>query len=136
MVKVSQSLAGRLALLELTPFLWQEVPLKHHKHLWLCGGYPDGGVLDSTQFPLWQDGYLSLLARRDLPNWGLAAKPQTAERFLKMVAAVHGQAWNAASSASNGAGREDLTTYLDYLVGVFLVRKGCFPIRRISKNVW
>src|SRR5208283_5682745 len=61
MVKVSESLAGRLALQELTPFLWREVSSRERRNLWLCGGYPDGGVLDSSRFPTWEDGYLTLL---------------------------------------------------------------------------
>jgi hypothetical protein len=50
MITVSQSLAGRLALLELTPFLWTEIPSAQQQNLWLCGGYPDGGVADPGDF--------------------------------------------------------------------------------------
>jgi hypothetical protein len=124
MSTVSESLAGRLALLELTPFLWEELPAERRKRLWLSGGYPDGGILEPSRFPNWQDAYLALLSQRDLPNWGLTAKPQTTARFLKMTAALHGHAWNAAQvGASMGLDAKTVANYLDYLVGAFLVRR-------------
>lgn len=47
--QVSESLAGRLALCELTPFLVSELPRRSERELWLKGGYPDGGVLGGTR---------------------------------------------------------------------------------------
>src|SRR3989304_2308850 len=67
MAQVSESLAGRLSLVELTPFLLTELKAKGSRgRRWLCGGYPDGGVLEATRFPRWQRDYLSLLSQRDL----------------------------------------------------------------------
>lgn len=43
MQQVSQSLAGRLSLVELTPLLLQELPRHRLDDLWLCGGYPEAG---------------------------------------------------------------------------------------------
>jgi len=124
MVKVSESLAGRLALLELTPFLLKEIPADHQQRLWLCGGFPDGGVLGQNRFPRWQDDYLTLLAERDLPNWGLTARPQTTTRFLKMLAALHGQPWNASQLGSSlSLDGKTVSSYLDYLTGAFLIRR-------------
>jgi predicted AAA+ superfamily ATPase len=41
MIRVSESLAGRLSLVELTPFLASELEGRARDSLWLCGGYPD-----------------------------------------------------------------------------------------------
>lgn len=125
MVQVSESLAGRLSLVELTPFLWTELESPTSRdRLWLCGGYPDGGVLKAGSFPGWQRDYLALLSQRDLPAWGLAAKPQTTDRLLKMLAAVHGQAWNASRvGQSMGLSYPTVNGYLDYLAGAFLIRR-------------
>lgn len=125
MVRVSESLAGRLAIVELTPFLWPELDTQAaRERLWFCGGYPDGGVLERRNYPRWQKDYLSLLAQRDLPNWGLTARPQVTERFLRMLAAVHGQTWNASQiGQSLGLSYPTVNTYLDYLVGAFLIRR-------------
>jgi predicted AAA+ superfamily ATPase len=125
MVQVSESLAGRLSLVELTPLLLSELETDAWRaRRWLCGGYPDGGVLEPKRFPRWQLDYLSLLVQRDLPAWGLPAKPQTMERFLKMLAALHGQFWNASQlGESLGLSYHTANNYLDYLVGAFLVRR-------------
>lgn len=125
MVQVSESLAGRLAIVELTPFTWNELQARAHRNrLWCCGAYPDGGVLTPRQFPQWQRNYLALLAQRDLPNWGLSAAPLLTERFLHMLAAVHGQTWNASRiGQSLGLSYHTVNGYLDYLVGAFLIRR-------------
>lgn len=124
MVRVSQSLAGRLALVELTPFLHGEVSGAPLERLWGRGGYPEGGVLDPGRFPQWQHDYLALLAQRDLPAWGLPAKPQVTQRLLRMVAAVHGQLWNASQiGQSLGLSYHTVNGYMDYLVGAFLIRR-------------
>jgi len=125
MVQVSESLAGRLSIVELTPFLWTELKAKpSRERRWLCGGYPDGGVLEPKPYPRWQLDYLALLAQRDLPTWGLPAKPQTTDRLLRMLAAVHGQTWNASQvGQSLGLSYQTVNSYVDYLAGAFLIRR-------------
>ncbi|MBW1699681.1 MAG: ATP-binding protein [Deltaproteobacteria bacterium] len=125
MTHVSESLAGRLSLVEITPFLFSELKTgaSHRRH-WLCGGYPEGGVLEHKRYPRWQIDYLSLLAQRDLPLWGLPAKPQVTDRLLRMLAALHGQVWNAAQvGQSLGISYHTVNNYLDYLIGAFLLRQ-------------
>jgi len=125
MVQVSESLAGRLSLVELTPLLWQELDTDAQRdRLWLYGGFPDGGVLSPKHYPRWQKDYLALLTQRDLPAWGLAAKPQVTDRLMAMLAALHGQAWNATSvGQSMGLSYHTVNSYLDYLAGAFLIRR-------------
>lgn len=125
MIQVSESLAGRLSRVELRPLLWNELATRASRNrLWLCGGYPDGGVLKPAGYPRWQLDYLSLLSERDLPNWGLPAKPQVTQRLLRMVAALHGQRWNASEvGQSLGLSYQTVNTYLEYLEGAFLIRR-------------
>lgn len=125
MIRVSESLAGRLSIIELTPFLWTELKSESSRERrWLCGGYPDGGVLKLKRYPRWQLDYLALLAQRDLPLWGLPAKPQTTDRLLRMLAAVHGQMWNASQlGQSLGLSYQTVNSYVDYLAGAFLIRR-------------
>jgi len=123
MTRVSESLAGRLSVVELTPFILGELKGKALDEVWLKGGYPDGGVLGSG-FPQWQRDYLDLLTMRDLPAWGLEAKPQVTSRLIRMVAAVHGQRWNASAiGQSLGLSYHTVNSYMDYLAGAFLVRR-------------
>ncbi len=122
--QVAESLAGRLALVELTPLLSAELPDVSLEDLWLRGGYPEGGGVNTSRFPRWQDDYLALLAQRDLPSWGLPAKPQVTTRLFRMVAAVHGQLWNASRvGQSLGLSHPTVNSYLDYLEGAFLIRR-------------
>jgi len=125
MVRVSESLAGRLSLVELTPFLLEELETApSRKRRWLYGGYPDGGVLGPRAYPQWGIDYLALLAQRDLPAWGLPAKPHTTDRLLRMLAALHGQTWNASQvGKSLGVSYHTVNSYVDYLVGAFLIRR-------------
>jgi predicted AAA+ superfamily ATPase len=125
MGQVSESLAGRLSVIELTPFLWTELKaMLPRERRWMYGGYPDGGVLKPRRYPRWQLDYLSLLAQRDLPLWGLPAKPQTTDRLLRMLAAIHGQTWNATQvGQSLGLSYQTVNSYVDYLVGAFLIRR-------------
>jgi len=133
MTHVSQSLAGRLSLIELTPLLAVELRGQSRNHNWLYGGFPDGGVLQggvlaggtrTPNFPQWQLDYTQLLTQRDLPQWGMPAKPQVTVRLLQMLAAVHGQTWNASQiGQSLGLDAKTVTGYVDFLVGVFLFRR-------------
>lgn len=124
MREVSESLAGRMALIELTPFLFNEVSGPSLTRLWRRGGFPDGGVLGARAFPRWQRDYLTLLAQRDLPAWGLPAKPQVTLRLMRMLAALHGQVWNASQvGQSLGLSYHTVNSYLDFLAGAFLIRR-------------
>ena len=124
MTQVSESLAGRLALVELTPLLWPELPSGvEQARRWLCGGFADGGVLAAGAYPQWQLDYLALLVQRDLPNWGLPSRPQVTERLLRMLAASSGQTWNASKiGQSLGLTYHTVNRYTDYLAGAFLIR--------------
>ncbi len=125
MTRVSESLAGRLSVVELAPFALRELKSKAQRDRhWLMGGFPDGGVLNGRTFPTWQRDYLDLLRQRDLPNWGLPAAPQTTLRLLRMLATAHGQEWNASQiGKSLGLSYHTVNSYLDYLVGAFLFRR-------------
>ena len=125
MTRVSESLAGRLSVVELAPLAWEELNsnAQRHRH-GLMGGFPDGGVLNGRTFPTWQRDYLDLLRQRDLPNWGLAATPQTTLRLLRMLASVHGQEWNATQIGNSlGLSYHTVNSHVDYLVGAFLLRR-------------
>ena len=120
--QVSDSLAGRIALVELSPLSLPEIQLKHENRLWLTGGYPDGGILRPSAFGTWQRNYLELLAQRDLPKWGLPARPVTTLRLMKMLAALQGQLWNASQLArSMGLDAKTINSYTEFLEGAYLI---------------
>lgn len=124
MAQVGQALTGRLALCGLTPFLARELPEEKWDHLWKTGGYPDGGILDAVRFPDWQNNYLELMAQRDLPNWGLSSRPLVTLRLFRMLAALHGQTWNASQIGKNfGLSYHTVNVYADFLEQAYLIRR-------------
>ena len=128
MKNVSESLAGRMGLVSMAPLAYCELaePLGTDclESLWLCGGFPDGGILDRTRFPDWQKSYLELLATRDLPEWGFPAKPQRTRRLLSMLAAVNAQPLNASELGSAlGIDHKTVVGYCDFLEETFLIRR-------------
>ena len=124
MAGVSQSLAGRLGVVELTPLSLGELAPEQQDRLWLCGGFPDGGVLGGAGFPDWQLDYLNLLARRDLPEWGLPARAPTTMRLFRLLAADHARQWNASGvGAALGLSYQTINRYVDRLEDAFLVRR-------------
>lgn len=124
MMRASESLAGRLSVVELTPLSLSELDAEARARLWLCGGYADGGVLTGVGFPQWQHDYLSLLSQRDLPSWGLPARAPTTRRLFRMLATSQGQQWNA-SEAGRGLGLSyhTINRYVERLEDAFLVRR-------------
>ena len=124
MKNVSESLAGRLSVVELTPLSWLELNGDCRERLWHRGGFPDGGVLGGRRFADWQHDYLSLLAQRDLPAWGLPATAHTTQRLFDLLAASHAQQWNASELGRGlGLSYHTVNAYLDYLEGAFLLRR-------------
>ncbi len=124
MKNVSESLAGRLGTVRMTPFILPELKAERMDDLWLRGGYPDGGILAPKMFPEWQENYIDALITHDLPAWGLPAKPQQTMRLLTMLAAVQGQPLNASQlGASLALDHKTVQGYCDYLEGAFLVRR-------------
>lgn len=123
MREVSDSLAGRVAMVELTPLLAVERPEAPVSDVWLRGGFAPVALLPG-RFPVWSRDYLANLVQRDLPLWGWTATPQLTDRLLRMLSVVNGQCWNASQIASAlGLTHPTINRYLDFLEGVYLVRR-------------
>lgn len=124
MANVAESLAGRLGLVRMSPLILPELKAGQLDDLWLRGGFPDGGIIEPGMFPSWQQDYLEILATRDLPMWGLQAKPQITRRLMQMLAVQHGQHWNASQLGSSlSLDHKTVTSYCDHLEGAFLIRR-------------
>jgi predicted AAA+ superfamily ATPase len=122
--EVSESLAGRISLCELPPLALSEINDQKDDELWLKGGYPDGGILKAEHYPVWQNNYLDLLAMRDLPVWGLSARPPAIQRFFRMLAISHGNTWNASQTGKSlGVSYHTADSYLNYLEQAYLTRR-------------
>jgi predicted AAA+ superfamily ATPase len=125
MRSVSESLAGRMAVLELTPFLRGELTTKAmRERQFLMGGFPDGGVRRPSAFPGWANNYLRLITERDLPALGIPCTPQVTQKLIRMLAALNGQQWNASElGRSMGLNYQTVARYTDFIEGAFIVRR-------------
>lgn len=119
----SETLAGRIAYIELTPFSLFEVDTV--EELWLRGGFPNAYLAKSIEDSIyWRKQYISTYLERDIPNLGLRIAPLALRRFWRMLTHYHGQILNA-SEIGKSLGIADTTVrnYLDILTGTFMVRQ-------------
>ena len=127
LLQQSQSLAGRLALVDMAPLLLSEVhqSFEDIQTLWVRGGFP--GSYTATQDDaswLWRDAFVRHFLHTDLPALGINVEPELMRRFWRMVAHLHGQLFNASSiAASLGVSSPTVTRYLDHLVQSLMLRR-------------
>ncbi len=119
----SESLAGRAALHELTPFSSHEVV--GLERLWLRGGYPRAWLArtDSDAFT-WLSQYTTTFLERDVPGFGVRVAAVALRRFWMMLAHVHGQVLNLSElGRAFGADHKTVAHYVDLLTSTFMVRQ-------------
>ena len=123
-----ESLAGRIAHLELTPFLANELAPDTPgilDSLWLRGGFPSSYLApdDDTSFA-WRQAYLRSYLERDIPQFGPRIPAETLRRFWTMLAHEQGAVLNAARLAAGLAvSGQSIARYLDLMVDLLLVRR-------------
>jgi predicted AAA+ superfamily ATPase len=125
---ISESLAGRVGVLDLTPFLYREVQatgLNAMDLLWLRGGYPEAFLAtDTGAWQLMFENYFRTFIERDVTRAGLAFTPQEMRRFMTMLAHLHGGLLNASDlGRSLGISYHTVQKALDLLEGFFLARR-------------
>jgi uncharacterized protein len=122
--QASESLAGRLEIIELGGFAITDVGAASFDELWLRGGFPRSFLAPDTETSVrWRANYIRTLATRDLPSFGIGLPAATVERFLALVAHHHGQLWNSAEPArALGIAETTVRKYLDVLADLMLVR--------------
>jgi predicted AAA+ superfamily ATPase len=119
----SESLAGRAALHELTPFCQYEVV--GLDRLWLRGGYPRAWLArtDADAFS-WLSQYISTFLERDVPSFGVRVPAVALRRFWMMLAHLHGQVLNLSDlGRAFGADHKTVARYVDLLTSTFMVRQ-------------
>lgn len=121
----SESLAGRIEVLEMAGFSLSEVGDAQQEPLWLRGGFPLSYLTaqDSDSF-VWRQQFIRSFFERDLLQFHPGVAPATMMRFATMLAHYHAQTWNASEIASSlGVTPPTCRRYLDALSGAFLIRQ-------------
>jgi predicted AAA+ superfamily ATPase len=119
----SETLAGRIAYHEITPFLLTELPSRYEvDDLWMHGGFPDA-FLNQKYWIRWMNNYVKTYFERDLPNLGFPADSITGEKLWTMIAHYHGNMINFAElGRSLELNINTIKTYIGFLRHAFLIR--------------
>lgn len=120
-----ESLAGRIAYVELDPLDALEVPPDEIDKLWIRGGFPDSFLARSDKVSAaWRENFIRTYLERDIPQLGPRIPSETLRRFWTMLAHVQGGLLNAAELARALAiDGKTVARYLDLLVDLLLVRR-------------
>lgn len=120
----SDTLAGRIGYLELTPFFLNEIEEAEQEKLWIRGGFPLSFLAKTDrESQLWRQNFIKTYLEKDLAQIGLSTDPRLVERFWIMLANAQGGIWNGESFArALGITRPTVNNYLKYLEGSFMVR--------------
>jgi len=122
----SETLAGRISYLELSPLLLDELP-EYEAEMpvhWFRGGYPDSFLaIDDESAMQWCDDFITSYVERHLPQLGVAESPLQLRRFCSMLAHQQGATLNLSKLAGSlGIDGKTARHYLDVLEGLYLVR--------------
>lgn len=127
LMRQSETLAGRIAFVDLTPLHALEVGEEESdlNRLWIRGGFPDSYLAqdDAESFDLRRD-FVRTYLERDVPMFGPRIPAETLENLWIMLAHSQGQTLNSSKLAgSMGVSAPTITSYVSLLKDLLLVRK-------------
>lgn len=122
---VSESLAGRVALVDVAGFNLEEVGESEWRKLWWRGGFPLAFLADTDAVSRqWQEEFVRTFLERDMPQLGITISAIALRRFWTMLTHYHAQIWKGSELArSLGASEPTMRKYLDILSSTFMVRQ-------------
>lgn len=126
MRSVSETLAGRVALLELTPFLASELAgTARAADRWFWGGFPPiHSLRNSHARSEWFNAYVSTFLERDLPTLGIGLPARRLRMLWTMLTHVHGSLLNVSDLArSLAVSSHTIAGDLDVLEGAYMIRR-------------
>jgi predicted AAA+ superfamily ATPase len=132
-----ESLAGRISYLELEPFDVLEVEPADIETLWVRGGFPRSFLApnDDVSFD-WRRNFIRTYLERDIPQFGSRIPAETLRRFWTMLAHNQAQLFHQANLARGlGVTAATVSTYLDFLVDLLLVRRLPAWHRNVGKRL-
>ena len=121
----SESLAGRIAYIQLQPFHIDEIDYTNMYKHWLNGGFPISFLTDETTYSSqWRTSFIDTYIERDLPLLGLRMHAERFRIFISILAHVNAQTLNYSQIAKSiELSIPTIKNYIDFLVKALLVRK-------------
>lgn len=118
----SETLAGRLSYIAVSPFLLEEA--KEESVLWIRGGFPKSFLASSDEASMrWRQIYTQTYFEKDLADLGLNIPPQRMLQFWSMLKHYHGNVLNYAKMAQfMDISVPKIKDYLRLLEGTFMIR--------------
>ncbi len=125
MKQAGESLAGRVAYLDLTPFHCKETGKESTEKLWSRGGFPQSYLAKSDESSFRRRKYLiRSYLEKDIPFFDRSVPLETMQRLWTMLAHLQGQPFNASTLADSlGIDYRKVIAYTDLLVDLLLVRR-------------
>jgi predicted AAA+ superfamily ATPase len=122
--QASETLAGRVAFVELGGFSVEEVGIDRVRRLWLRGGFPRSFLARTEVESLrWREDFVRTFLERDLAQLGVRVPAPTMRRFWMMIAHHAGGIWNASEiGRSLGDAHTTVRRHLDVLGAAMVVR--------------
>ncbi len=121
----SESLAGRVEIVELGPLTLGECGGARLDTRWLRGGYPRAVLARSTRdASAWMANFITTLIERDLPSLDSRLASGLIRRMWTMFAHYHGQTVSYSSIASSlGIPASTVRHHLDLMSGLLVIRQ-------------
>jgi len=125
LLRQSETLAGRIAYIEMSPLDVLETPDDRQSDLWVRGGFPESFLAgDLSRSLTWRQAFIRTYLERDIPQFGPRIPATTLHRFWTMLAHVQGGLFNAAQLARGLAvDGKTVVRYVDLLADLMLVRR-------------
>jgi uncharacterized protein len=120
----SETLAGRIATIEMSGFTLDELHVEAADRLWLRGGFPRSYLARTEQVSVaWREDFIRTFLERDLAQLGVRIPAGTMRRFWTMLAHYSGGIWNASEiGRSLGEAHTTVRRHLDALSDALVVR--------------
>lgn len=121
---VTESLAGRVAFVDMQGFTLSELEASDQDRLWIRGGFPRSYLAGSEAVSVaWRKDFIRTFIEKDFASLGLGATPSSLGRLWRMTAHYHGQTLNASEiGRSLGESYKTVQRHLDMLEAAFMIR--------------
>lgn len=126
MRSISESLAGRVGIVEIGGFSLSEVGAENWENLWLRGGYPPAFLSPNENEAFeWREFMLDQMIGKDIRRWsGTELHPAQLRKLLELVADSTGRSWNHSFAAKVlGISYKTVQSCIEVLKGAYLLRE-------------
>ena len=120
----SETLAGRMAIVEMAGFTLEELDRPDLNRLWLRGGFPRSFLARTeAASSAWREDFIRTFLERDLAQLGVQVPSGTMRKFWTMTAHYSGGIWNSSEiGRSLGEAHTTVRRHLDALSSALVVR--------------